>query len=46
MNEATRFFRTNPSNLLIPGLTIYVTSLALFLVGSGIRDAFDPRLSD
>lgn len=46
LGEAQRFFRTNPSNLLIPGAIIYVTSLCLFLVGTGLRDAFDPRLGD
>ena len=46
LGEAQRFFRTNPGNILIPGLMIYVTSLALFLIGSGLRDAFDPRLGD
>ncbi|MCC6315521.1 MAG: ABC transporter permease, partial [Thermomicrobiales bacterium] len=46
LGEAQRYFRTNASNIVIPGLMIYVTSLALFLVGSGLRDAFDPRLGD
>ncbi|MGI9255283.1 MAG: ABC transporter permease [Thermomicrobiales bacterium] len=46
LGEAQRFFRSNPSNLLIPGLVIYVTSLCLFLVGTGLRDAFDPRVGD
>jgi ABC-type dipeptide/oligopeptide/nickel transport system permease subunit len=46
LGEAQRFFRTNASNILIPGTMIFVTSLALFLVGSGLRDAFDPRLGD
>ena len=45
LNEAQRFFRTNVSNVVIPGAMIYVTSLALYLIGSGLRDAFDPRLS-
>jgi peptide/nickel transport system permease protein len=46
LGEAQRFLRTNPSNLIIPGMMIYVTSLCLFLVGTGLRDAFDPRLGD
>jgi ABC-type dipeptide/oligopeptide/nickel transport system permease subunit len=25
---------------------IYITSLTMYLVGSGLRDAFDPRLSE
>ncbi len=46
LGEAQRYFRTNASNILVPGTMIFVTSLALFLVGSGLRDAFDPRLGD
>jgi ABC-type dipeptide/oligopeptide/nickel transport system permease subunit len=26
-------------------LMIYVTSLSMYLVGSGLRDAFDPKLT-
>lgn len=46
LGEAQPFYRTNFSNIMVPGTTIFVTSLALFLVGSGLRDAFDPRLGD
>ena len=46
LGEATRFFRTNASNIVIPGTAIFVTALTLYLVGSGVRDAFDPRLGD
>jgi len=45
LGEGQRFFRTLPSGVLIPGLMIYLTSLSLFLVGNGVRDAFDPRSS-
>ena len=38
------FFRTNVAIILIPGAFIYFTALAFFLVGSGLRDALDPKL--
>jgi ABC-type dipeptide/oligopeptide/nickel transport system permease subunit len=31
--------------VLIPGAMIYITSLSLNLVGNGLRDAFDPKLT-
>ncbi len=46
LEEAARFYRTNWTNVFIPGLMIYVTSLSLYLVGIGLRDALDPRLGD
>ena len=46
LGDAQQFFRTNVSNVIIPGLMIYITSLTMYLVGSGLRDSFDPRLSE
>lgn len=46
LGDAQQFFRTNQANVLIPGLMIYITSLTMYLVGSGLRDAFDPRLTE
>ncbi len=46
LGEATQFLRAHPDKVIIPGAMIYITSLALYLVGNGIRDAFDPRLGD
>jgi peptide/nickel transport system permease protein len=43
--EAMRYFRTNVAIILIPGAFIYFTALAFFLVGSGLRDALDPKLN-
>jgi ABC-type dipeptide/oligopeptide/nickel transport system permease subunit len=45
LGDAQQFFRTNVAGVLIPGFMIYITSLSMYLVGSGLRDAFDPRLS-
>jgi len=44
LDEASRFYRTNWTNVFFPGLMIYLTSLALYLIGIGLRDAMDPRL--
>jgi ABC-type dipeptide/oligopeptide/nickel transport system permease subunit len=46
LGDAQQFYRTNISGVLIPGFMIYITSLSLNLVASGLRDAFDPRLSE
>ena len=44
LDEAQKFFRTNWTNVFFPGMMIYITSLVLYLVGIGLRDALDPRL--
>ena len=46
MQDGTRYFRGYPEKVLIPGFMIYVTSLLIYMIGSGVRDAFDPRLGD
>jgi peptide/nickel transport system permease protein len=45
LGDGQQFFRTNFSLVLIPGLMIYITSLCMYLVGNGLRDAFDPKLT-
>jgi peptide/nickel transport system permease protein len=45
LGDAQQFYRTNVNGVLIPGLMIYVTSLSLYLVGNGLRDALDPKLT-
>jgi peptide/nickel transport system permease protein len=46
LGDAQQFFRTDYANVIIPGFMIYITSLSMYLVGSGLRDAFDPKLSE
>ena len=46
MNDAQRFYRTNWTAVFSPGLMVYLTCLALYLVGSCLRDALDPKLLD
>ncbi len=45
LGDGQQFFRTNISLVFIPGLMIYITSLSMYLVGSGLRDAFDPKFN-
>jgi peptide/nickel transport system permease protein len=45
LDEAYRFYRTNWTNVFIPGFIVFTASLALYLVGDGLRDAFDPKQS-
>lgn len=44
-NEARGGLQTYPERLLFPALTICLIVLALNLLGDGLRDAFDPKLS-
>jgi peptide/nickel transport system permease protein len=45
LDEAYRFYRTNWTNVFFPGFIVFAASLALYLVGDGLRDALDPRRS-
>ncbi len=38
--------RNAPHLVIAPGLLISVTVLCLYVIGDGLRDAFDPRLAD
>ena len=42
MSEGRQWFRLYPQTILIPGLFVAVTVLAVNLLGDGLRDAFDP----
>ena len=46
LQDAEDYYRLSWTNALIPGLMIYVTVLFTNLIGDGLRDAFDPRLSN
>lgn len=43
LTQAQSFFRQAPHLSILPGLAIVTTVLAFYLIGDGIRDAFDPR---
>lgn len=38
--------RRAPHLVVAPGLLISITVLCLFIIGDGLRDAFDPRIAD
>ena len=38
--------RFAPHLVIFPGLLIMITVLCLYIIGDGLRDAFDPKLSD
>lgn len=44
--EGRDFMRYSPYITLFPGLAIILTSLALNLLGDGLRDALDPKLKN
>jgi len=44
VSEAKEFLMTSPYLIIIPGMMILISSLAINLFGDGLRDALDPRL--
>jgi peptide/nickel transport system permease protein len=45
MAEARQVFQLYPHGILFPGIFLAVTVLAINMLGDGLRDAIDPRLS-
>jgi ABC-type dipeptide/oligopeptide/nickel transport system permease subunit len=45
LNEGRTYLETAPWISVFPGIAIMVTVLAFNLLGDGIRDTLDPRLS-
>jgi peptide/nickel transport system permease protein len=43
--EGRSLFRVHPHNIFYPGLFLAVTVLAVNLLGDGLRDTLDPKLS-
>jgi peptide/nickel transport system permease protein len=43
LEQAKDFYSASWTNVFIPGCMIYITVLAISLVGNGLRDAIDPR---
>ena len=41
--DASNYLTTRPQLMLWPGIAIVLTTLALNLLGDGLRDAVDPR---
>jgi peptide/nickel transport system permease protein len=44
--KSQQFFKHGGHLVIFPGLCIFVTVLCLYIIGDGIRDAFDPTLND
>ena len=43
LNNAQAFFERGPHLVFLPGILIVVTVLCLYIIGDGLRDAFDPQ---
>ncbi len=46
LSRAQSFFSTGPHMVIFPGLLIVITVLCLYIIGDGLRDAFDPNAVD
>lgn len=46
LSRAQSFFSTGPHMVVFPGLLIVITVLCLYIIGDGLRDAFDPNAID
>lgn len=46
LTNSQQFFRFGPHLVFWPGFMIFVTVLCLYVLGDGVRDAFDPTLTD
>jgi peptide/nickel transport system permease protein len=42
LTKAQQYFTLGGHLILAPGLAIWITVLCLYVIGDGIRDAFDP----
>ena len=45
MAEGRQLFRLYPHSILYPGIFLAVTVLAVNMLGDGLRDTLDPRMS-
>lgn len=46
VSDGQGFFDQNPRLVYIPGILIFLTVLSCNLVGDGLRDAFDPHMTE
>ena len=44
LSDSKQYMREYPHLVLFPGLAIFITVLAVNLIGDGLRDALDPKL--
>ncbi|MCA0245304.1 MAG: ABC transporter permease, partial [Proteobacteria bacterium] len=45
MAEGRTLFRVFPHNILYPGIFLALTVLAINIMGDGLRDTLDPKMS-
>jgi ABC-type dipeptide/oligopeptide/nickel transport system permease subunit len=46
LSNAQTFFTKGQFLVVMPGLLIFITVLCLYIIGDGMRDAFDPTTKD
>jgi len=46
LTNSTQYFSRSPGLVVLPGALIFITTMAVNLMGNGLRDALDPRLND
>lgn len=46
LSKAQAFFARGPHMATVPGVLIFLTVLCLYVIGDGLRDAFDPTTVD
>lgn len=46
LSEGLDYLRRGPHLVILPGLLITITVLCLYIIGDGLRDAFDPKIAD
>ena len=46
LSKSQAFFTLGPHLVIFPGMLISVTVLCFYIIGDGVRDAFDPQSSD
>lgn len=46
LSNSQTFFTRGPHLVVIPGVFISITVLCLYVIGDGVRDAFDPTIND
>ncbi len=46
LTDAQTYFSRGPYLVIAPGLLIFLTVLCLYVIGDGVRDAFDPTAKD
>ena len=46
LNGGLDYMRRAPHLLILPGLLISLTVFCFYLIGDGLRDAFDPKIAD